>query len=174
MNKLTGVMPEIKTDYDECESKSNGMRHWVVCPGGVLKEVKAEHTTGASDVLPHEDGSHNVYQKPCGSSSTNHAKMESESPLKLQERTNSGVKHYACGACGKSFVSSVSSECMKEHTQVLNLTLVIHLANCSLRPVASDGMKQYTRVLNITLVIHVVNHSLIQTDSECTKEHIQV
>ena len=103
VNKLTGVMPEIKIESDECESKSNGMRHCVVCPGGVLKDVKAEHTIGASDVLPHEDGSHNVDQKPCGSSSTNHAKMEYESPLKVQERTYSGVKHYACDTCGKLF-----------------------------------------------------------------------
>ena len=37
VNILTGVMPEIKTDSGECERKSDGTRHWVVCPGGVLK-----------------------------------------------------------------------------------------------------------------------------------------
>ena len=57
VNKLTGVMPEKKTDSDECDSKRDGTRHWVVCLGGVLKEVKADHTIGASDVWPHQDGS---------------------------------------------------------------------------------------------------------------------
>ena len=146
VNKLTGVMPEKKTDSDECDRKSDGTRHWVVCPGGVLKEVKAEHTLGASDVLPHEDGSHNIDQKPYGSSSTNHVKMESESPLKFQEGTHPGVKHFTCDTCGKSFAKFNSLKVHERtHTHVLNLTLVIHVENHLHTPMHSCFMNEHTQ-----------------------------
>ena len=35
-------------------------RRWVVCPGGVLKEVKAEHTSDVSEIMAVEDSSDNV------------------------------------------------------------------------------------------------------------------
>ena len=35
-------------------------RRWVVCPGGVLKEVKAEHTSHVSEIMTVEDSSDNA------------------------------------------------------------------------------------------------------------------
>ena len=65
-----------------------------MCLGGVLKEVKAEPTIDVPDILPVEDGSHNVDQKQfCHSS--NHDKMECESQLKAYERNDTGVKPFA-------------------------------------------------------------------------------
>ena len=56
---------------DEHGRNSDEVKHWVVCPGGVLKEVKADHTLGVSELSPAE------YVDPIShSSSTNHSKME--------------------------------------------------------------------------------------------------
>ena len=57
----------------EYDRNSVETRHWVVCPLGVLEEVKAEHTLDVSEILPVEDGSHNVDQKQ-DDNSTKHAK----------------------------------------------------------------------------------------------------
>ena len=93
VNELTEVKLEKTTEPDEHDRNSDETRHWIVCPGGVLKEVKAEPTIDVPDILPVEDGSHNVDQKQlCGSS--NHAKMECESQLKVHERNDSGVKPF--------------------------------------------------------------------------------
>ena len=44
VNELTAAKPENGVDIGEYERVSDETRHRVVCPGGVLKEVKAEHT----------------------------------------------------------------------------------------------------------------------------------
>ena len=43
---------EYPDGYDRIHEST---RHWVVCPGGVLKELKAEHTSDVSELLPVED-----------------------------------------------------------------------------------------------------------------------
>ena len=62
VNELTDVKPGKKTYPDEYGRHFDEPRHWVVCQDGVLKEVKTEHSIGVSDILPVEDGSHNVDQ----------------------------------------------------------------------------------------------------------------
>ena len=128
VNEIT----EVKADPDEYSRNSDETRHWVVCQGGVLKQVKAEYTLGVS-LLSYEDGNVNVdkNQLNCGKSS---AKMEHGSQLNVDgnnrtvvkpfssdtsaksivksdvlkvhgiERT--GVKPYTCATCGKSFAQS--------------------------------------------------------------------
>ena len=102
VNELTEVKLE-KADPDEYGGNSDETRHWVVCQGGVLKEVKAEHTLDVSDTLPVEYGSHNVDQKQCNSS-TNHSTMKCQ--LMVLERTDTCVKPFTCDTCGKSLVKS--------------------------------------------------------------------
>ena len=58
VNKIT----EVKADPGEYSRNSDDTKHWVVCQGGVLKQVKAEYTLGVS-LLPAEDGNVNVDEK---------------------------------------------------------------------------------------------------------------
>ena len=47
MNEIYGVKPNKITHPDEYSGNSSDETiHWIVCPGGVLKEVKAESTVG--------------------------------------------------------------------------------------------------------------------------------
>ena len=46
------VKAENKASRDEHGRNSDEVKHWVVCPGGVLKEVKAEDTLGVSEISP--------------------------------------------------------------------------------------------------------------------------
>ena len=99
------MKPEKKADPDEYGRHVDEPIHWIVCQGGVLKEVKAEHTLGVSEILRVEDDSHNVDQKQ-HISGTNYAKPECESLPKLRKRTDTVVKHFICETCGKSFTCS--------------------------------------------------------------------
>ena len=103
-NDLTEVKLEKKTDPGEYDRNSDETRQWVVCPGGILKEVKAEHAIGVSEILPDEVCSHNVDQTQNGSS-INHTKLECGSQLTVHERTHADVKHFTCNTCGKSLIN---------------------------------------------------------------------
>ena len=48
-NETIQLKPEQKEDPDEYDTNNEVTRHWIVHPGGVLKEVKAEHIYDASD-----------------------------------------------------------------------------------------------------------------------------
>ena len=98
VNEIDGVKPNEITHPDEYNGNSDETRHWVVCPGGVLKEVKAELSVGVSDILPIEE---KLFCK-----GTTHAKMYFESKTKVPEKTHTGVKHFTSSSdtCEKSFV----------------------------------------------------------------------
>ena len=92
VEELTEMKPEKNADPDEYSRTSSETRHWVVCPHGVLEEVKPEHTHGVSDIVSVEDFSEND------------AKMECESQLSVRERNYTDVKHFIGDTSGKSFV----------------------------------------------------------------------
>ena len=123
------VKAENKTSRDEHGRNSDEVKHWVVCPGGVLKQVKAEHTLGVSEISPVKD-----VDPISHISGRNHSKIECESQLKIHERIDTGVKHFICDTSGQSFKHSST---LTEHgrtQRVRNLTLVIHVDNHSLVP----------------------------------------
>ena len=102
VNELTEVKLETKTDPDEYDRNSDETIHWIVCQGRVLKEVKAEHTRGVSEILPIEDGIQKVEEK-LHVNFTNHSNNECGSHLKVHEITSAGVTPFTCDTCGKSF-----------------------------------------------------------------------
>ena len=102
MNELTEVKLETKTCPDEYDRNSDEARHWVVCQGGVLKEIKAEHTCGVSEIFPIEDGSQKGDEKQCVSFA-NQANNECVSHINVHDITSAGVKPVTCDTCGKSF-----------------------------------------------------------------------
>ena len=118
------LKPEQKEDPDGCDANNEAPRQWVVSPGGILKEVKAEHTSDASDILSVEDCSKNVGHKQrthntvsynnniqtdvkvsahstCGESST---QFRGHGNDPKAHRTRSIFKHFTCDTCGKQFV----------------------------------------------------------------------
>ena len=102
VNELTDMKPEKNADPSEYGRTSSETRHWVVCHGGVLKEVKPEHTHGVSEIVPVEDFCENVDNIQYWSG-TNDAKVESESQLSVRETQHTGVKHLIGDTFGKSF-----------------------------------------------------------------------
>ena len=120
------VKQEKKEYPDGYDRSSEVTRHWVVCPDGVLKEVKAEHVSDVSEILAIEDCNENVNCKLRTRTCTHHNNIHDEemngmlttdstcdvSPtqsrrhdnvLKVHKRTSEGVEHYNCDACGKQF-----------------------------------------------------------------------
>ena len=125
-NETIQVKLEKKEYPDVYDGSSEVTRHWVVCPGRVLKEVKAEHTSDVSDILSGEDCNVDVGCKLRTHTCTHHndindeqmnGKLSTDSTcdvlstrfrrhdnvLKVQERTSKGVKHLNCDTCGKQF-----------------------------------------------------------------------
>ena len=95
------VKVENKASRDEHGRNSDEVKHWVVCPGGVLKQVKPEHTLGVSDIPAVKD-----VDPKSQSSSTNHSKMDCASEREVHERIDTGVRHLTVDTCGKSFALS--------------------------------------------------------------------
>ena len=85
----------MKSDIDGYGGNTNLTRHWITCPGGILKEVKAELTPNVLDILPLDDCSENVDEKP----------FTYSYHVKVHEGTHTSVKPFTCDTCGKSFVS---------------------------------------------------------------------
>ena len=72
------VKQEKKEYPDGYDRSSEVTRHWVVCPGRVLKEVKAEHTSDVSDTLSGEDGNENADCKQRTRTCTLHNNVHAE------------------------------------------------------------------------------------------------
>ena len=90
---FTEVKQDMISDRDGYAGNTNLTRHWVTCPGGILKEVKAEHTHNVSDILPGDD---------CGDMCAK--SLLCSSRIKTQERKHTCAKPFTCKMCGKSFV----------------------------------------------------------------------
>ena len=90
---------------------SDETRHWVVCQGGVLKQVKAEYTLGVS-ILSAEDGNVNVDKKTKLNYSKRRTKMEHGSQLKVYGNNRTVAKHFSSDTIAKSIVKS---DVLKKH-----------------------------------------------------------
>ena len=174
-NDPTDVKLEKKTDPGEYDRNSDETRHWVVCQGGVLKEVKAEHAIGVSEILTDEIGSHNVDQTQHGSS-IHHAKLECGSQLTVHERTHTAVKPFNCNrpTCGKLFLSSLGLKVHEEiHTGVKPFTCDI----CGKSFVSSSALNVYQRThtgVKPFTCETCGNHSDTPVHSKRTKERTRV
>ena len=100
VNEIT----KVKADPDEYCRNSDEPRHWVVCQGGVLKQVKAEYTLGVS-LLPAEYGNVNVDKKQPNCSNSR-AKMEHGSQVKVDGNNRTVVKPFSSDTSVKSIVKS--------------------------------------------------------------------
>ena len=78
------VKQEIKSDRDECEGNTDLTRYWVTCPGGILKEVKAEPKPNISAILLDEDCGENGDHKECVQNGKKHSDVR-------DIRTNCGL-----------------------------------------------------------------------------------
>ena len=126
VNETIQVKQEKKEYPDGYDRSSEVTKHWIVCPGGVLKEVKAEHTSDVSEILSVDSSNENVGCKirtrtsthlnninddaindnlstdcTCGVPSTQFT--QHDNVLKVQERTTECVKRFTCDTCGRQF-----------------------------------------------------------------------
>ena len=125
-NETIKVKLEKKEYPDVYDRSSEVTRHWVLCPGRVLKEVKAEQISDVSaDTLyvggcnenvdcklcTHTCRYNNIHDdemngKLCMDSTCDMSSTQSrrhDNVLKVQDRTSKGVKHLTCDTCGKQF-----------------------------------------------------------------------
>ena len=84
--------PDMKSEVEAEQCSSGKTRHWVVCEGGVLKEIKVEPTDWNPDTLETSMCNENIDQE--------------ELCNKTNDKVNNqptNVWPYVCGTCGKSF-----------------------------------------------------------------------
>ena len=128
------VKTDMKSDLGEYGGKTNLTIHWVTCPGGILKEVTAELPPNISEILPVDDCSDNVNEKP----------ITDTHNVKVHERIHTCVKPFTCDVCGKSFTGSRSlNRHERTHTGV---KLVTRVGNLVLVQVNSKSTKLHTQV----------------------------
>ena len=60
VNETIQVKQEKKEYPDGYDRSSEVTKHWIVCPGGVLKEVKSEHTSDVSEIVSVDFSNENV------------------------------------------------------------------------------------------------------------------
>ena len=108
------VKQEMKSDCDGYGGDTVLTRNWVTCPGGILKEVKAEHMPDVSDILPVEDCRENVDHKEHVQSGKEHADVQemqmSFKPCSTYARDLS-LTLFRQDICGRSLI------CVLESTQ---------------------------------------------------------
>ena len=116
VNKFVDVKQESKLDIGVRSSNSEETRHWIVCSGNVLKEVKAERAVSKSVTECSEDlyekqqqcRIHNAEETETNlihvKSSASRLSLSHSSRLETDEDTNK----FACDTCGASFTMSGS------------------------------------------------------------------
>ena len=156
-NKTMQVKQEMQEYPDGYDRNSDVTRHWVVCPGGVLKEVKAEHPSDVSDALSVGDCSENVGRKlsthtcahnnntqemnetlctdsKCGVPSTQFRRHDNA--MRVHDRTSEGGEHFSCDTCGKQ-LDNLSKH--NEHERTRCGVTSFTCDTCG-KPVAQTGM----------------------------------
>ena len=125
-NENIHVKHEKKEYPDGYDRSSKVTRQWVVCPGGVLKEVKAEHASDVSDILSGEDCSvnvgHTLYVRTCTHHNNIHDEemngklstdttcdvastqfRRNDNVMMVHERMGKGLNDFTVDTCGKQF-----------------------------------------------------------------------
>ena len=165
------VKQEINLDCGGYGENTDLTRYWVTCPGGILKEVKAEHKPNVSAILPDEDCGENDDRNESVQNEKQHTKIQeirtnwkisSTSPCGLpfmrvrrpdsilnnhEQKTHKETKHLSGDPCGPSLTCSSSIDI---HTNDIFSTRT----QCPRSPKRSDrldipgkvhsGMKQFT------------------------------
>ena len=142
VNEIDEVKPNKIAYPDEYSGNSDETRHWIVFPGGVLKEVKAEHTVGVSEVLSVEDGNPNVDKKQYYNE-TNHAKMGCISQLNVCEKMHTGVKHFTSDTCEKS---SIHTGGLETHQGTHTLVKYYICDTCGKVFISSSNLQVHERI----------------------------